>query len=91
MGTIFQAVEESKVNYKQVKKKDEFTGDVLDITASKVIGGVCTCRGTCKTHTGPCSMKAQGPVSNAGGNVDMPASASKMCKACTLAMSKIKK
>lgn len=78
---IFAAAKEAQLNYSAAKRKDVFTGDLEDISATKTVGGLCSCRGACGSHTGPCTMKA-----SKGGDIK-----AKMCKACALAASKDKK
>lgn len=68
MGTIFQAIEESAINYRPRKGRDNFTGDLDELVASVLPKGACSCRGACNSHIGPCGIKASGEA--------------KICKVC---------
>lgn len=80
MRDIFAAASDATANYELQSK-------------GKKVATTCQCRGKCGTHTGPCTMKADGPVGNSSNMVDMPASAGKikMCKPCSVAFGKKKK
>lgn len=52
MRTIYDAIEDAKLNYVPVK---------TNISAS-VDTGMCACRGMCGSHTGPCTMQSSKEV-----------------------------